>query len=212
MGLGIGGYSRFITITKVVLPLIAIGLLGTVFLITNDDSLEGGFSFSQADLAALESGMRIDKPKIFGSNPNGDVYSFVADALLPDSLDPSLVEAQRISGEITYQDGEVIQISAEKAEFLLDGNQIRLSGGMLAVLSDGSRIASDGLLAELDSGKLTSTGAITASGPLGNIQAGNFRVELVGEKDEEKQMIWFENGVMLSFKPESWKTEEASTE
>lgn len=212
MGLGIGGYSRFITITKVVLPLIAIGLLGTVFLITNDDSLEGGFSFSQADLAALESGMRIDKPKIFGSNPNGDVYSFVADALLPDSLDPSLVEAQRISGEITYQDGEVIQISAEKAEFLLDGNQIRLSGGMLAVLSDGSRIASDGLLAELDSGKLTSTGAITASGPLGDIQAGNFRVELVGEKDEEKQMIWFENGVMLSFKPESWKTEEASTE
>lgn len=211
MGLGIG-YSRFVTITKVVLPLIAIGLLGTVFLFTNDDSLEGGFTFSQTDLAALESGMRIDKPRMFGSNPKGDLYNFVADALLPDSLDPSLIEALRLSGEIKYQTGEVIQITADKAEFMLEGNQIRLSGGMLVVTSDGSRISGEGLLAELDSGKLTSDGAVTASGPLGNIQAGNFRVELVGEEDEEKQMIWFENGVMLSFKPESWKAEEASTE
>ena len=211
MGLGIG-YSRFVTITKVVLPLIAIGLLGTVFLFTNDDSLEGGFTFSQTDLEALESGMRIDKPRMFGSNPKGDLYNFVADALLPDSLDPSLIEALRLSGEIKYQTGEVVQITADKAEFMLEGNQIRLSGGMLVVTSDGSRISGEGLLAELDSGKLTSDGAVTASGPLGNIQAGNFRVELVGEEDEEKQMIWFENGVMLSFKPESWKTEEASTE
>lgn len=212
MELGIGGYSRFVTITKVVLPLIAIGLLGTVFLITNDDSLEGGFSFSQSDLNALESGLRIDKPRMFGSNPKGDLYNFVADTLLPDSLTPSLIEAQNISGEINYQSGEVIQLSAGKAEFMLEGNQLRLSEGMLVVMSDGSRIVGNGLLAELDTGKITSEGAITATGPLGDIQAGNFRVGYVGEEDEEKQMIWFENGVMLSFKPESWKTEKATTE
>ena len=212
MELGIGGYSRFVTITKVVLPLIAIGLLGTVFLITNDDSLEGGFSFSQSDLNALESGLRIDKPRMFGSNPKGDLYNFVADTLLPDSLTPSLIEAQNISGEINYQSGEVIQLSAGKAEFMLEGNQLRLSEGMLVVMSDGSRIVGNGLLAELDTGKITSEGAITATGPLGDIQAGNFRVGYVGKEDEEKQMIWFENGVMLSFKPESWKTEKATTE
>ena len=212
MELGIGGYSRFVTITKVVLPLIAIGLLGTVFLITNDDSLEGGFSFSQSDLNALESGLRIDKPRMFGSNPKGDLYNFVADTLLPDSLTPSLIEAQNISGEINYQSGEVIQLSAGKAEFMLEGNQLRLSEGMLVVMSDGSRIVGNGLLAELDTGKITSEGAITATGPLGDIQAGNFRVGYVGEEDEEKQMIWFENGVMLSFKPESWTTEKATTD
>lgn len=212
MGLGIGGYSRFISITKVVLPLIAIGLLGTVFLFTKDDSLEGGFNFSQADLDTLESGMRIVKPRLFGSNPNGDLYNFVADALLPDSLTPSMVEAQRISGEIRYQTGEIVQLTADKAEFMLDGNQIRLSGGMLVVMSDGSRVTGEGLLAELDTGKLISNGSVSATGPLGSIQAGNFRVELVGEDDEEKQMIWFENGVMLSFKPESWTKEEATTE
>ena len=212
MELGIGGYSRFVTITKVVLPLIAIGLLGTVFLITNDDSLEGGFSFSQSDLNALESGLRIDKPRMFGSNPKGDLYNFVADTLLPDSLTPSLIEAQNISGEINYQSGEVIQLSAGKAEFMLEGNQLRLSEGMLVVMSDGSRIVGNGLLAELDTGKITGAGAITATGPLGDIQAGNFRVGYVGKEDEEKPMIWFENGVMLSFKPESWKTEKATTE
>lgn len=212
MGLGNDGYTRFVTVTKVVLPLIAIGLLGTVFLFTNDDSLEGGFSFSKADLDTLESGMRIEKPRMFGSNPNGDLYNFVADALLPDSLTPSLVEAQRISGEIQYQTGGSVQITADKAEFMLEGNQIRLSGSTLVVMSDGTRVTGEGLLAELDSGKLTSNGAISATSPLGDIQAGNFRVELVGINDEEKQMIWFENGVMLSFKPESWTKEEATTE
>jgi lipopolysaccharide export system protein LptC len=212
MGLGNDGYTRFVTITKVVLPLIAIGLLGTVFLFTNDDSLEGGFTFSKADLDTLESGMRIDKPRMFGSNPNGDLYNFVADALLPDSLTPSLVEAQKISGEIQYQTGGTVQLSAGKAEFMLEGNQLRLSGGMLVVTSDGSRVTGEGLLAELDTGKLTSNGAVSATSPLGSIQAGNFRVELVGADDEEKQMIWFENGVMLSFKPESWTKEEATTE
>ena len=128
------------------------------------------------------------------------------------SLTPSLIEAQNISGEINYQSGEVIQLSAGKAEFMLEGNQLRLSEGMLVVMSDGSRIVGNGLLAELDTGKITSEGAITATGPLGDIQAGNFRVGYVGEEDEEKQMIWFENGVMLSFKPESWKTEKATTE
>jgi len=212
MGLGFDGYTRFVTVTKVVLPLIAIGLLGTVFLFTNDDSLEGGLTFSKADLNALDSGMRIDKPRMFGSNPNGDLYNFVAEALLPDSLTPSLVEAQKISGEIQYQTGGTVQLSAGKAEFMLEGNQIRLSGGMLVVMADGARVTGDGLLAELDTGKLTSNGAVSATSPLGSIQAGNFRVELVEEDEEEKQMIWFENGVMLSFKPESWTKEEATTE
>ena len=212
MGLGIGGYTRFVTITKVVLPLIAIGLLGTVFLFTSDDSLDGGLSFSQADLETLESGMRIVRPRMFGSNPGGDLYNFVADALLPDSLDPSLVEAQKISGEIQYHDGGTVQLSAGKAEFMLKGNQIRLSGGMLVVLADGARVTGEGLLAELKTGKLTSNGAISAISPLGDIQAGNFRVEPVEADGEEKQTIWFENGVTLSFKPESWTTEEAITE
>jgi len=212
MSLGNDGYTRFVTVTKVVLPLIAIGLLGTVFLFTNDDSIEGGLSFSKSDLNLLESGMRIEQPRMFGSNPNGDLYNFVAEALLPDSLTPSLVEALKISGEINYQTGGTTQISAGKAAFMLEGNQLRLSGGMLVVMPDGSRVSGEGLLAELDTGKLTSNSDVSASSPLGSIQAGNFRVERVGADDEEKQMIWFENGVMLSFKPESWTNEEATTE
>ena len=212
MRLGHAGYSRFITITKVVLPLIAIGLLATVFLFTKDDSLEGGFLFSKTDLETLESGMRIDKPRFFGSNPAGDIYNFVADAMLPDSLTPSLVEVQKISGEIKYQNGTNIQISAGKAGFMLDGRTLELSEGAFIVTSDGFRITTDELLAELDTGALTSSTPISGRSPMGDIQAGSFQVERVEADGEEKQMIWFGNGVMLSFKPESWENKEATTE
>lgn len=212
MKIGRGGYSRFISITKVVLPLVAIGLLSTVFLFTKDNTLESGFRFSDADLDALESGLQVVKPRLFGSNPSGDVYNFAADSLAPDSLSPSLIAVERISGEIQYQTGTNLQMTAAKAEFMLEGQSIRLSGGMSLVTSSSIRVTGDGLLAELSSGEIESNGPVSATSPMGSIQAGNLRVVNIDEDGEENQMIWFENGVMLSFKPDSWKVEEAESE
>ncbi len=206
------GYSRFISIVKIVLPLIALGLLATVFLFTKDNELEGGFRFSKTDLQTLESGMQVVKPRLFGSNPAGDVYNFVADKLAPDSLTPSLIAADQLSGEIQFYSGTALQMTAKKAEFLLEGQTIRLSDGMLLVTSDGIRITGEGLLANLDTGEMDSDGGVEAVSAMGSIQAGNFRIERVEADGEEKQMLWFENGVMLSFRPESWENKEATTE
>lgn len=207
-----GTYTRFISITKVILPLIAIGLLATVFLFTKEQELEGGLRFSKADLAALATGLSIADPRFAGQNAQGDVYDFTAEHLFPDSLSPSQIIATGLSGEIQYTNGEIMFLSADKVEFKVEEQVLDLTGNITIKASDGTIVTSEAMRANLETGQVTSIGAVSASNPMGNISAGSFRFDNVFENGVENQMIWFENGVMLDFRPDNWDKDEASNE
>lgn len=195
-----GLYSRYISFAKIILPLIAIALLATVFLFTTERTIEGGLSFSKADLVSLESGMLVSKPRFSGSNASGDVYYFSAEMLRPDAPSPTSLQATNLSGEITFLQGTSVQLSAGAAEMGIESKTMSLTSGVAIVFSDGFRATSDNLFAELDVGRLTTNGPVTALSLMGNIQAGNLRVETENRDGAENRMIWFENGVKLALK------------
>ncbi len=190
-------YSRYVSVAKVILPLIAVALLATVFLFTSERKIDGGFEFSKADLVSLEAGMMVSKPRFSGSTVGGDEYNFIADFLRPDAPKPTRVTASQISGEINYLQGTTVQISASEAEVSLADRTIQLTEGVTIVFSDGFRVNSENLYAELNESRLTTNGPVTALSLMGNIRAGNLRVETVRKDGEENQMIWFEKGVKL---------------
>lgn len=190
-------YSRYVSVAKVILPLIAIALLATVFLFTSERTIDGGFEFSKTDLVSLEAGLLVSKPRFSGSTAGGDEYNFIAEYLRPDAPKPTIVQAERISGEIHYLQGTTVQISAQEAVVGLEDRTVRLSKGVSVVFSDGFRASSDNLFAELNESRLTTNGPVTALSLMGNISAGNLRVENVLKDGEENQMIWFEKGVKL---------------
>lgn len=197
-----GLYSRYISIIKIILPLVAIALLATVFLFTTERTIEGGLNFSPADLVSLESGVLISKPRFSGSNAQGDEYNFSADLVRPDAPNPTSLKASGLSGEIIFLQGTSVQLSAGEADFAFDARTMRLTDGVAIVFSDGFRASSENLFAELDMGRLTTNGPVTALSLMGNIQAGNLRVETEKHGEEENRMIWFENGVKLVIKLE----------
>ncbi len=205
-------YTRFVYLVKTILPLIAIGLLATVFLFTKERTLEGGLEFSKADFVALESGMRVTKPRFSGSNADGDVYYFSAELLLPDAPAPTKLLASGLSGEIRLFDGLTIEIAAKEAEIDLETRNIRLFEGTDLTFSNGLRARSDKIFADMDAGTLTSSGPIRATSPMGEIEAGNLRITTVRQGAEENRMIWFENGVRLTFTVQETPENEAPTE
>lgn len=207
-----GTYTRFISATKIVLPLIAIGLLATVFLFTKEQELEGGLRFSAADLAALATGLSISDPKFSGQNAAGDVYDFGAEQLFPDSLSPSHIVAKGLAGEIRYISGEVVELSANSVEFDVDKEILDLTGDITIAVSDGTVATADAMRADLETGIITSEGAVSAQSPLGYIEAGSFRLETIMDGGKENQMIWFENGVKLNFRPKSWNDDKVDSE
>ena len=96
-----------------------------------------------------------------------------------------------------------MQLSAMRAEFAFDEKTMFLSDGMTIVFSDGFRAQAQQLFAKLDIGTISTNGPVTATSPMGNIDAGNLRVEMVEENGEEKRMIWFEDGVRLDLKTDA---------
>jgi len=190
-------YTRFIQLVKVIMPLVAIALLSTVFLFTKNKTLEGGFEFAKADFLALESGMQVTKPRISGSNKQGDTFYFSASVLVPDAPKPEKLTAQNLSGEIRFLDGVTLDLSARAAEMNITDHTIQLSGEALVVFSNGLRATTDHVFADLDNGSLTTDGDVRAVGEMGVIEAGNLRIETIRMEDSEKRMIWFENNVKV---------------
>ncbi len=182
------------------MPLTALALLATVFLFTTERSIPGGLTFSEADLDSLETGMHITRPRFSGSSENGDVYNFSADLLLPDAPKPETIKAVGLSGQIVFLQGTTMQLNAEEATFTLKDKTLLLSQGMSTVLSDGFRAEAESMYVDLDTGHLTTNGPVRATSPMGNIEAGNLRVENELIQNEENRMIWFEDGVKLIVK------------
>lgn len=192
-------YSRFVSLLKIIMPLIAIGLMATVFLFTKDRALDGGLQFSKADFVALEAGMQVTKPRFSGSNAQGDTYNFTAEVMHPDAPKPSKIAATGLSGEIRFFEGLSVELSARSAEVDLDARTLRFDDGTTVVFSDGLRATSEQVFADLDTGQINTYGPITASSPMGKIVAGNLKTETIHHDEQENRMIWFENGVKLVF-------------
>lgn len=203
-----GSYTRFISVAKVIMALAAIALLGTVFLFTKEQNLEGGLKFSQAEFEALETGMHIAKPLFSGMNEAGDVYDFKAESVQPTGAEIDQIVVQKLSGEIRYEAGNAIHMRASSAEFSTSDEVLTLTGNIQFEMSDGTIANTEVLRAELQSGLVVGEKQVSASSPLGEISSGSFRLENIEVDGQEKQMLWFENGVKLLFRPDSWDENE----
>ena len=80
MAAGPGLYSRVVAVLKVGLPLVAVGLLASLFLVQTDDRLGGNVVFSPGDVEALGSGLSINNPTFTGTTRGEDRFRFTADA------------------------------------------------------------------------------------------------------------------------------------
>ncbi len=204
-----GKYSRFVAFLKIGLPLVSIGLLGTVFLVTSPDDFRGtGLVFTESDREALGKGLRINNATISGATEAGDIYLFKAVVLVPDALDPKIVTADSISGVITFKNGTIMELFAETAKLDRAAQFFRFSGNARLQTSDGYVAHTAGLNGNLRTGVVESEGQIEADGPAGHIIAGSMKIQISqpsATDHAENTVIRFGNGVKLIFLPQKYR-------
>ncbi len=196
-----GKYSRFVSYLKIGLPLVAILLLGTVFLVTSPDDFAGpGLVFTDADRDALGQGLQVNGATISGATRSGDTYVFKAAVLVPDSLDANKLAASTVSGSITTGGGITVELSADQASLDRSNKTFQVSGRAHLETSDGYVANTEGLIGDFTNGTLESMGLVTVDGPTGHIQAGSLLLTTAPD-DNENTTLHFDNGVRLIFKP-----------
>lgn len=200
-----GNYSRFVAYLKIGMPLVALLLLGTVFLVTSPDDFKGpGLVFTEQDRLALREGLHIVDPTISGATGNRDTYIFRARSMYNTPGNANLVTAETLSGEIAMGDGRAISIAGTIAELDISAETFHLSGGASLASSDGYTAETQGLIADLKAGTIVSEGPVVADGPAGHVEAGLLRISTNPKSaagESENTVIWFGNGVKLLFEP-----------
>ncbi len=196
--------SRIVGYLKIALPLVALGLLSTVFLFQEDDAAPGGITFSENDRDTMRDGLAVYNPKFSGVTPNGDrFYLEAAKATPDDSADPNEVALVDLTGQTEYASGLVLTLKAARAQAYLEKQIVEVSGGMRIVTSNGFEGMATAGTVGLETGSFVSDGPVTLQGAIGYLEAGSMRLE--NEQDGEgvqNQVFTFENGVKLTLTPE----------
>lgn len=194
-------YSRFISWLKVLLPVSALALLSTMFLVSKSVDPTTSLTYARVNLEELTGDQRIDSPRFSSVTEDGAAITFSAKSAVPDPNQTNVFTAEVLSARIETPDGGAVDIDAAKA--LIDGtsNIVDLSGGVTLVTSTNYEIATKGLTTAMDTTFAKSSGPVEARGPMGHIFAG--RAELTRQgNDNTTYLLVFKEGVKLIYEPQ----------
>lgn len=193
------GYSRTIALLKVALPLAALALLSTLFLVSRAIDTETVIPFADKEIQERLRDQQITGPFFSGSTRDGDEMSFSAGKLvtLPGRMGAN--RAEDVLARLQTAQGATFQLQADIAELDIAENTALLSGDVSMATSTGYRINTAHLTALLSQLDVTASGEVAANGPLGQLTAGNMRVFSPNE-DRNTQML-FSGGVKLVYTP-----------
>lgn len=187
--------SQTIGILKVALPLAALGLLSTIFLIARAPVKDGSIPYAEINEIAREP--RVSGAQISGVAADGSVIELNAAIARPEG---SLIHIETLSADIETAEGVSIAIRAGTGEVDNETQIARLSGLARVETSNGYTMETAGVTADMASGRITSDGALEVHTPFGEMTAGQLIIEM--GTDGAGQRMLFQDGVRLIYHPQ----------
>jgi lipopolysaccharide export system protein LptC len=198
MAAAIDGYSRLVAWLKIILPLIALGILATLFLVSRTIDPSQTIPYADVDVQDLARNQRVGAPSYSGMTRDGAAISFQADSARPDADPEGRVTADRPMARIDLPTGRSIVMVADQGYVDQKQGIAALDGNVRLESSDGYVIETDMAQTRLDATSMESAGPVNGRGPMGNISAG--RVILTRIADGS-YVLRFEMGVNLVYRP-----------
>ena len=193
-------YSRFVAWTKVILPIVALGVLSTLFLFSRNIDPSQSIPYADVDVEKLAREQRVGAPNYAGVTQDGAAISITATAARPAPGNPQIVVATDLVTVIEDAVGGRIDITSDDG--LIDTEQqfVTLHGGVRILTSTGYTIDTSGITAALNETSLVTDGQITANGPLGSLNAGLMELQPQNGPGGSHLLV-FKGGVKLIYDP-----------
>lgn len=203
MAQSLGSYSRMIAWLKIILPLTALGLLATLFLFARGIDPELSIPLANVDVKELAREPRITAPEFSGMTADGAAIQISASHAKKPSLPQSDdVVADRLTALIQTPDGEEVLAQADSGA-IENASIARFTGNVLITSSSGYRVSTDEMTADLDRTLIQSHGAVTANGPIGELEAGKMVIEL--RNSSRSSILVFKDRIRVLYDPNEQK-------
>ncbi|WP_323779388.1 LPS export ABC transporter periplasmic protein LptC [Leisingera sp.] len=192
-------YSRAVAYLKVLLPLAALVLMSTMFLISRGVNTDAVIPFAQKEIEDRMKGQQVTAPFFSGTTAQGDEIMVTAALARPGS-DGTPAVASDLSAEFILAEGGRITLKSESGAIHPGQNMARFSGNVTITTADGLIVETQELNTALSGLEAGSPGSVRAAGPIGELTAGNMRIE--AKTGGGPVHILFKNGVKLLYDPQ----------
>ena len=192
-------HTRVVGWLKVALPLMALAILATLFLLADRIDPDAALPYADVDVEDLARDPRMTAPTYAGTTSDGAALTLSADAAKP-AGEGGPAGAVGLRLQLATPDGAATELTAATAVLDQTARQIVLSGGVDVSTSTGYRITTDELVAQMDRSGLQSRSAVTATGPAGDLAAGGMSLDQ-DNATPGAYLLVFNGGVRLVYRP-----------
>jgi len=184
---------------KILLPLAALGILSTLFLLSKNIDPTTTIPFTTVDLRERAANQQVSSPEFSGATDNGDLITFHAVTARPDPERTSRLYAESLESRIDLTSGATIKFSAEGGVVDEATDRAELSGDVIIESSTGYIVKADRLISGMREIHAETPGPIVGFGPPGEFTAG--RMLITTEETGDNVQMLFTKGVKLIYDP-----------
>ncbi len=192
-------HTRVVGWLKVGLPLTALAILSTLFLVARRIDPEAALPYAEVDVEDLAREPRMTAPTYAGITSDGASLTLSANEARP-AADGAPAGASGLKLELAMPDGSTTDLVAGSAMMDQAAREVLLSGGVTVTTSSGYQLETAELAAKMDRTGLESRAEVTATGPAGEIRAD----QVVLSQDIRTPgdyVLVFKGGVQLVYQP-----------
>lgn len=194
-------HTRVVGWLKVALPLMALAILSTLFLVARRVDPEAALPYAEVDVEDLAREPRMTAPTYAGTTEDGASVTLSADEARP-AADGAPAKAAALRLDLATPDGGRTELVAAQAQMDDTAQQLVLSGGVTVTTSTGYRLETAEVAAKLDRTGLESRSPVMATGPAGKISADGM-VLRQDNRTPGSYVLVFKGGVRLIYQPGS---------
>ncbi len=193
-------HSRFVAWMKILLPLAALGILSTLFLISNGFDPSRTMPVAGIDLRERAQSLGATRATFAGVSAEGHEVSLRTERARPSAENPRLIMARDVTARLVLSSGVEIDLSSLRGEVDQRDNSTALTGDVRIATSSGYVLTTERLIARFDRLYAESPGPVAGQAPAGDLRAG--RMVLADRSDTGGTHLVFSNGVKLIYRPQ----------
>ncbi len=187
-----------VALLKVLLPLAALGILSTLFMLSRSGDPVATIPFAEHEMANRMRDQQVTAPFFSGTTDKGDEIIVTASLARPERAGAP-AEATDLNARIIMADGVRITLTSDTGAVAIDKNVATFTGNVTITASTGFVVQTDTLNTALNGISGNTPGTITGTGPIGDFTAGQMLIR--EQSDGGPLHMVFKKGVKLIYDP-----------
>jgi lipopolysaccharide export system protein LptC len=196
------GYTRFVRIMKVMLPLVAFSLIVLV-IVYSTQSAERKIAVAIEGVDAVDHDRQLVAPRLTGTDGRGQPFTVTAKGATQAPGKVRRLTIDEVTADITMQDKSWVQVGAVKGELDVEGKKLDLVDSINIYSDRGYECHTDKAQYDFGSGLLKGNSPIRCQGPMGVFSAKRF------EGLRDPGILRFMGGVETTYVPSARNPEAA---